>query len=111
MPASAKACATPRPMPVTAPVMTATRPSPGRSAALIRGFPLAKTITIVRVAYKPIRESRSMSDVEQRLAALENRVGELEDINAIRRLHWAYGYYIDFNLPEQVADLSAEEGV
>ena len=51
-----------------------------------------------------------MSDVEQRLAALENRVGELEDINAIRRLHWAYGYYIDFNLPEQVADLFAGLG-
>ena len=35
-----------------------------------------------------------MSDLEARLAALENRVGELEDINAIRRLQWAYGYYI-----------------
>ena len=52
-----------------------------------------------------------MSDVEQRLSALEHRVGELEDVNAIRRLHWAYGYYIDFNLPEQVADLFAEDGV
>jgi hypothetical protein len=51
-----------------------------------------------------------MSDVETRLAKLEQRVGELEDINAIRRLHWAYGYYIDFNLPEQVADLFAEDG-
>src|SRR5690606_21087702 len=73
--------------------------------------PLAKTITIVRVAYKPIRESRSMSDMEQRLAALEHRVGEMEDINAIRRLHWAYGYYIDLLLPDEVADLFAEEGV
>ena len=52
-----------------------------------------------------------MSDVEQRLAAVEHRVGELEDVNAIRRLHWAYGYYIDFNLPEQVADLFADDGV
>ena len=48
-----------------------------------------------------------MSDVESRLAALENRVGELEDINAIRRLHWAYGYYIDYNRPEEVAGLVA----
>ena len=51
-----------------------------------------------------------MSDLEQRLAALEHRVGELEDINAIRRLHWAYGYYIDFNRPDEVADLFAEDG-
>jgi len=52
-----------------------------------------------------------MSEVEARLGDLERRVGELEDINAIRRLHWAYGYYIDFNRPDEVADLFAEDGV
>ena len=51
-----------------------------------------------------------MSDMEGRLAALENRVGELEDVNAIRRLHWAYGYYIDFNRAKDVAELFAEDG-
>ncbi|MPS69725.1 MULTISPECIES: nuclear transport factor 2 family protein [unclassified Novosphingobium] len=49
--------------------------------------------------------------LEARLDALEHRVGELEDVNAIRRLHWAYGYYIDFNLPDQVAELFAEDGM
>jgi SnoaL-like domain len=51
-----------------------------------------------------------MSDVEKRLAALEHKVGELEDVNAIRRLHWAYGYYIDFNRARDTADLFAEDG-
>ncbi|GAA0268078.1 hypothetical protein GCM10009127_04800 [Alteraurantiacibacter aestuarii] len=51
-----------------------------------------------------------MSDVEARLGALELRVRELEDMAAIRRLHWAYGYYIDFNRPDEVADLFAEDG-
>ena len=51
-----------------------------------------------------------MSDVEKRLQELETKVGVLEDIQAIRRLHWAYGYYIDFNRPEEVADLFAEDG-
>jgi hypothetical protein len=51
-----------------------------------------------------------MSDMEMRLAALEHKVGELEDINAIRRLHWAYGYYIDFNRARDVADLFAKDG-
>src|SRR5690606_25188041 len=97
-------------MPVTAPVMKATLPSHGRSAEVIWFYPLAKTITIVSVAYKPIRESRSMRDMEQRLAALEKRVGELVYLHAIRRLHWAYGYYIDFHLPDEVADLFAEDG-
>jgi hypothetical protein len=51
-----------------------------------------------------------MSDVESRLADLEHKVGVLEDVQAIRRLHWAYGYYIDFNRPDEVADLFAEDG-
>ena len=51
-----------------------------------------------------------MSDLETRLAAVEHRVGELEDVNAIRRLHWAYGYYIDFNRAEDVVQLFAADG-
>jgi hypothetical protein len=51
-----------------------------------------------------------MSDTESRLAALEKRVTELEDMAAIRRLHWAYGYYIDFNRPDEVAELFSEDG-
>lgn len=53
----------------------------------------------------------SATEGGDRLAALEHRVGVLEDINAIRRLHWAYGYYIDFNRPEETADLFAKDGV
>jgi hypothetical protein len=51
-----------------------------------------------------------MSDLEGRLAALEARVNELEDLNAIRRLQMAYGYYIDYNRPEEVAGLFAKDG-
>ena len=51
-----------------------------------------------------------MADVETRLAALEGKVGELEDVNAIRRLHWAYGYYIDFNRAKDVTELFAKDG-
>jgi len=52
-----------------------------------------------------------MSETETRLAQLERRVQELEDVNAIRRLQWAYGYYIDYNRPEEVAALFARDGV
>lgn len=51
-----------------------------------------------------------MTTVESRLAALEARVEEMEAINAIRRLQWAYGYYIDYNRPEEVAGLFAKDG-
>lgn len=52
-----------------------------------------------------------MSDMESRLAQLEKRVRELEDVNAIRKLQWSYGYYIDYNRPEEVAGLFAKDGV
>ena len=52
-----------------------------------------------------------MPEVDARMAALEDRVAQLEDLNAIRRLQMAYGYYIDYNRPEEVAGLFAEDGV
>jgi hypothetical protein len=33
----------------------------------------------------------------------------LEDLNAIRRLHNAYGYYTDYNRPEALAELFADD--
>jgi hypothetical protein len=51
-----------------------------------------------------------MADLEGRIAALEQRVGELEDVAAIRRLHWAYGYYCDFNRAEDIVQLFAADG-
>lgn len=51
-----------------------------------------------------------MSDVESRLAALEKTVHRLEDEAAIIRLQMAYGYYIDYNRPEEVAGLFAKDG-
>ena len=51
-----------------------------------------------------------MSDTETRLAALEKSVHRLEDEAAILRLQMAYGYYIDYNRPEEVAGLFADDG-
>jgi hypothetical protein len=51
-----------------------------------------------------------MADIEARLAALESSVNQLEDQAAIRRLQMAYGYYIDYNRPEEVAALFAKDG-
>ena len=46
-----------------------------------------------------------------RVDRLERRLGELEDVNAIRRLHYAYGYYIDLcHYAEVVAAVRARRG-
>jgi len=51
-----------------------------------------------------------IDDLKAELTALQNRVGLLEDLNAIRRLHNAYGYYIDYNRPEDITKLFADDG-
>ena len=43
------------------------------------------------------------------VARLARRVGELEDIQAVRTLHFKYGYYMDACLYEEVIDLFAED--
>jgi hypothetical protein len=50
-----------------------------------------------------------MSTTDTRLSALEQRVQRLEDEQAIRKLHHAYGYYIDKCLYNEVVELFAEE--
>ncbi|MES1975199.1 MAG: nuclear transport factor 2 family protein [Pseudomonadota bacterium] len=45
-----------------------------------------------------------------RIDGLERRLGELEDVSAIRRLHFAYGYYIDLCQYDEVVDLFARDG-
>lgn len=50
------------------------------------------------------------SDVTAQLEDVSNRLGILEDTQAIRNLHYAYGYYIDKCLYEDVVDLFADDG-
>lgn len=54
-----------------------------------------------------------MLDVERllaRLAALEHRLGLLEDREAIERLQNQYGFYLDNRMWREVGDLFADEG-
>ena len=49
-------------------------------------------------------------NVTAQLEEMSNRLGILEDTQAIRNLHHAYGYYIDKCLYEDVVDLFADDG-
>ena len=51
-------------------------------------------------------DSRAVSAA---IEALVRRVTALEDANAIRRLHHAYGYYIDKCQYDEVVDLFAND--
>jgi hypothetical protein len=45
-----------------------------------------------------------------KVAELEQRLGKVEDLLAIRNLQHAYGYYLDKCLYDEVVDLFAEDG-
>jgi len=50
-----------------------------------------------------------IEDLKATVAALGERVGQIEDLHAIRRLHYAYGYYTDYNRAEELAELFADD--
>lgn len=56
-------------------------------------------------------ESNELSDLKARVEALEHQVHVLEDVNAIKFLQYAYGYFMDKGLYEEVVDLFADDGV
>jgi hypothetical protein len=53
---------------------------------------------------------QASSTVQKQLAALARKVQTLEDIHAIRTLHFKYGYYIDMCLYDDACDLFADDG-
>ncbi len=54
--------------------------------------------------------STGSGELKEQIEQLSNRLGMLEDVNAIRKLHHAYGYYIDKCLYEDVVNLFADDG-
>lgn len=47
--------------------------------------------------------------LREEIAALRHQVGVLEDINAIRHLHYAYGYYMDKCLYDETVELFSDD--
>ncbi len=52
----------------------------------------------------------SIDELIAKVEELQNRIGTLEDVHAIRRLQHAYGYYIDKCLYDETVDLFTENG-
>jgi hypothetical protein len=55
-------------------------------------------------------ESATLQALERRVATLEHQLGIQQDIHAVRRLQYAYGYFIDKSQYEEVVDLFADDG-
>jgi hypothetical protein len=53
-----------------------------------------------------------MDDIEylkKKNRELEDRIGKMEDVSAIKRLHFSYGYYIDYCHYDDVVNLFSED--
>lgn len=48
--------------------------------------------------------------LEKKVQSMQEQIGRLEDLDAIRKLQHAYGYYLDKCLYEEVVDLYADDG-
>jgi hypothetical protein len=56
------------------------------------------------------RLTRSSSNLARQVADLQRQITRLEDIHAVRTLHFKYGYYIDMCLYDEATDLFANDG-
>jgi hypothetical protein len=74
---------------------------------------ISRMVGVVLVALLVFTISCSSSEtkkLKEQVEQLSNQVGILEDVNAIRKLHFAYGYYIDKCLYEDTVSLFADDG-
>jgi hypothetical protein len=77
------------------------------AAALLSGALVASCA--LGTAVLAAGRSDTTAALDQRLAVLEARITRLADINAIKRLQRAYGYYLDEGLWDDAANLFADD--
>jgi hypothetical protein len=78
-----------------------------------RGRPSAAAVAAIRApvnAGKAPRAAKTKADPEALIAAAEAQVGRVKDFHEIDNLTSAYGYYLDKNLWNDLANLFAERG-
>jgi hypothetical protein len=80
-----------------------------RPARHVPALLLAGAMLVLPLAANAAAPSKSADVMAERVALLEARVVRLQDINAIKRLQRAYGYYLDEGQWDDVADLFATQ--
>ena len=83
--------------------------NPFRTALTAPALLLIGALLATPLAANAASRSREADAMAERVALLEARVLRLQDINAIKRLQRAYGYYLDEGQWDDVADLFATQ--
>lgn len=87
----------------------------GRMGAFLALVPMAFTTTaaLARTAKRrevPVSHDERVLAMERQMELMAARLAAVEDVEAIRRLQHAYGYYLDKSLYAEIVDLFAEDG-
>lgn len=87
----------------------------GRMGALLALVPVALTTTVAlaRASKRrevPVTHDERVLAMERQMELMAARLGELEDVEAIRKLQNAYGYYLDKCLYGEIVDLFTDDG-
>jgi len=87
----------------------------GRMSAFLALVPMAFTTSaaLARASKRnevPVSHDERVLAMERQMELMALRLGTLEDIEAVRRLQHAYGYYLDKCLYAEVVDLFADDG-
>ena len=92
--------------------MAKSKKSARKPAVKSKGAAAHKSASKRSAAKKPrtAKVAGASSDVQRQLDALTRQVRNLEDIHAVRTLHFKYGYYIDMCLYDEATDLFADDG-
>jgi hypothetical protein len=82
-----------------------TQPNPERRSFIWKAGAALSAVVATAAGCTSKREAELKEQVER----MSNQLGILEDTNAIRKLHHAYGYYLDKCIYEEVVNLFADD--
>jgi hypothetical protein len=96
--------------PESEPISSPKQPKSGRRSFIWKTGSALSAVLAFAVAGKSKSKSDEAGTLKERVDRLSNQLGILEDRNAIRKLHHAYGYYLDKGIWEEIVNLFAEDG-
>lgn len=86
------------------------QPSAERRSFMWKAGAAISAVFVSAAACASKREADEVKSLKDQVAQMSNQLGILEDTNAIRKLHYAYGYYLDKCIYEEVVNLFADDG-
>ena len=86
------------------------QPNTGRRSFIWKTGSVLSAVLASAVAGLPKPRTDEAGTLKEQVDRLSNQLGILEDTNAIRKLHRAYGYYLDKGIWEEIVNLFPGDG-